>query len=78
MKFPDFSCFLETLTEEKIRKISDTLNKESVSFKFCLNPDTVSDNFSDLYQQLISKDFMIAIALLEEYHSWLCEQLDKE
>ncbi|MDL2276592.1 hypothetical protein LJC02_02945 [Breznakia sp. OttesenSCG-928-G09] len=65
MKKPNFEDFLSTLDEETITNISDSLSTgEQI-------------NLDDIFTHIGIVDIQITIKLLNLYHDWIFEQLDK-
>lgn len=78
MKIPEFSCFVETLTEEKISQIVSCATEKPMNLSLSLDSDKMSASFSKFMEELFARDIKITIAFLQEYHSWLAKQLDEE
>lgn len=64
MKLPDYTEFIETLTEDKFSEIVDAVNSA------CIKDDPANNMFG--------KIAVYNMEFLRRYHQWLSEELDKQ
>lgn len=72
--FPKFEEYLKTFTDEKKRKILGLDEENPIPIEGDL---LTKDGQITLFAQLSSLNLSYTINLLEDYHSWLSEQLEK-
>lgn len=74
MKLPPFQDFFNTFTSEKLQEIVDDINEEKMTFySGKINTEQISENLNNI----VFLSLVISEGLLESYHEWLTEQLDK-
>lgn len=73
MKFPSFEEFEDTLTLSQVEAWSDAANSAKINITYPLN----ENNINEFITSLSSTNLIICKAMLQDYHSWLSERLDR-